>query len=56
MFDYGAPAILGGALWQINEFLNNHIDAKAHTHIMDSELYTTDGDQFGHLGLESEQP
>ncbi|MGP5647164.1 CgeB family protein [Psychrobacter celer] len=55
VFDYNAPAILGGALWQTNEFLNNHMDAIADAHIMDSELYLADSDQFEHLGLERQQ-
>ena len=54
VFDYGAPALLGGALWKMNKFLNYYIDVKADNSITDAKLYLVDSDQF-EAGLESKQ-
>lgn len=56
VFGYGAPALLSGALWKTNKFLNYYIDAKANDNITDSKLYLADSEQFeGNIGLEYKQ-
>lgn len=53
VFGYGGPALLSGAVWRMNEFLNYYIDAKANDSIIDAELYLADSDEFeGNIGLE----
>lgn len=53
VFGYGAPALLSGALWKMNKFLNYYIDAKADNSITDSKLYLADSEQFeGNIDLE----
>ena len=55
VFGYGEQGLLSGALWEINEFLRRHVDAKTDVRIIDPNLYLADSDQFKTVDLEHQQ-
>lgn len=45
-FAYNKPALLSGAVWQVDHFIKEHLTTSLTSTISDPELYVLDSDQF----------